>query len=123
MKISKTHQRFANRVGQDALTNPEPFLGPNYKTVLNFWYYLDTLTEEQWEVVNRHFGAIPDEVYEEFRDSAWEVAGDIVGETYRFAVYMSTRGYALGAACELIAMHRLLGQGKSLVFVPLFDSL
>ncbi len=123
MKISKIHQRFANRVGQEALTNPEPFLGPNYKTVLNFWYYLDTLTEDQINVAFVRYDAIPYEPSVS-RDLVRYAARDVVGETNRSAVYMASFDFSASyATYELIAMHKLLEQGKKLIFVPLFDSL
>ncbi len=45
MKISTTHQRFVRILSnQRALEHPEEFLGPNWKDILNFWLYLDTLS-------------------------------------------------------------------------------
>ncbi len=123
MKISKTHQEFANRVGLDALTNPEPFLGPNYKTVLNFWYYNDTLSKEQWNVVIMRYYDIPEDARYAAWDSTRNAAVDVVGKTNLAAAYLASPGVLAVATYELIAMHNLLGQGKSLVFVPLFDSL
>ena len=123
MKISKTHQAFANYVGQEAITNPEPFLGPNYKTVLNFWYYLDTLTEYQWNVVHQRRMAISYEVSEAARDLARNAAEDIVGVTNRNAAYYAAYGFSVLATIELIVMHIILAEGKTLLYVPLFDSL
>jgi hypothetical protein len=56
MKISKTHLKFANILNStEVLTHPENFLGPNWEEVINFWLYLDTLTEDQLNVVYRHY--------------------------------------------------------------------
>ncbi len=124
MKISKTHQEFANRVGQAALTNPEKYLGPNYRTVLNFWYYIDNLTEERRGVVNSRYWDIPEDARFAALASARKAAIDVVGGLNRSAAYMVSHGFAAPyATYELIAMHNLLEQGKTLTFVPLFDSL
>ena len=123
MKISTTHQYFSNRVSQEALTNPEPFLGPNYKTVLNFWYYLDTLSVVQWDVVRERYLAMSYDARYAAQDLALNVAKDVVGEINWNAVYYATPNYTKCATYELIAMHNLLEQGKKLTIVPLFDSL
>jgi hypothetical protein len=47
MNYSKAHSRLAKHF-PDVLTEPERYLGPNYKTVLNFWSFMDTLNEDQW---------------------------------------------------------------------------
>jgi len=56
MKISKAHKRFSERLENPrVLTNPEEFLGPNYKAVLNFWMILDELSEDQWIVIKERY--------------------------------------------------------------------
>jgi hypothetical protein len=130
MKISKTHQRFADRLGnQRALEYPEEFLGQNWKDVLNFWFFMDTLTEEQIKSISdayfslssdeRHFAYLADSDaaqvatgYSAARlaardaafDAAWYAAWDAAG----YATY------------ELICSHIFKEKGKSLVFLPLF---
>jgi hypothetical protein len=44
MNYSKSHQNFNNHFGGDnaAIAQPESLMGPNYKTVLNFWSWLDS---------------------------------------------------------------------------------
>jgi len=124
MTYSKTHQRFANRLNNpEALTNPENFLGPNYETVLNFWRWIDSLSVEQWKVVNDHYRNLDYAAWIAAWDAAWYAAESAARNA---AVYAA--GYAAGdaagaATCELIGMHLLLEQGKKLIFVPLFDSL
>ncbi len=123
MKISETHQRLVNRFDQYALTNPERYLGPNYKTVLNFWYYIDTLTTEQWRVVtHRYDNILKTDKAQALRDCR-KATDDVIGESLAFNVFMISPDYAESATRELIAMHILLGQGKKLTFVPLFDGL
>jgi hypothetical protein len=59
VKISRSHRRFALCLeDQTALEYPEDFLGPNWKDVLNFWIYLDTLSEEQIKIVIESFNVV-----------------------------------------------------------------
>ena len=116
----------------DILSRPEDFLGPNYQTVLNFWMFLDSLSEEQWkEVMKRD---VDMEVY--MVEDASETATDSVrkmfpdffnGENTHFTLFYNSNIGApdttWDATCELIAMNSLLEEGKSLTFVPLFSNL
>jgi hypothetical protein len=54
MNYSERHKGFANSLTlyysinkQDVLDYPEKYLGPNYKEVLNWWFYCDSLSHEQ----------------------------------------------------------------------------
>ena len=132
MTYSKTHQRFSNNLNKpEALTNPENFLGPNYETVLNFWRWIDSLSVEQWKVVDDHYRNLDPAT----RDAAWDAARaaarDAAWDAARAAAGYAA-GYAAGAAAwdaarndtyDLIGMHLLLEQGKKLIFVPMFDGL
>jgi len=132
MNHSKAHQNFSNRLqNPEALTNPQDFLGPNYETVLNFWWYVDGLTKPQWEEVARRYDALDPAA----RNAAWDAAGNPAGIAAGIAAWYaawSASWYAAGIAAryvarnatwELIGMHTLLNDGKDLLFVPLFDDL
>jgi hypothetical protein len=125
MTYSKIHKRFSERLEQpDALKNPEKYLGPNYQDVLNFWIYLDTLSDEEKDEIESRYYALDDYVRDyaivaaenaaddivgfEFRDEAWCAAYDVTG----WAVFAYT-------TLELIGHHKLLEQNKSLIIVPL----
>jgi hypothetical protein len=140
MTYSKAHQCFADRPNnQRALEHPEEFLGVNYKDVLNFWWYLECLSEEQWEIVRQRYRALGYEV----RGAAWKAARDAAAAAYYAAAAARDAAWDAadaadawaGAAAwnaaydavatgyatwELIGSHRLLEQGKSLTFLPLF---
>jgi hypothetical protein len=122
MKISKTHQRFADRLNdQRALDYPEEFLGPNWREVLNFWLYLDDLSTEQLDI---------------FRDLYWKL--EVSDKDFScFFAYNAACGVASmlianqadmaapGSACavatlELIGAHKILEQGKELKIIQLF---
>lgn len=138
MKYSTTHQRFGELSSNtDVFNNPLEYLGPNYKTVLNFWHYTDSLSNEQWKIIeSRHI---------ELGYPKWSESNTTGRPTnwlkvfaLAYATVMDDRGYAGYAALaaagddyswtaasdatyELIGMHKLFEQGESLTFVPLFD--
>jgi len=144
MPISKAHQNFSTELqNHEALTNPQDFLGPNYETVLNFWWTMDSLTEPQWEEVARRYDAAGSAARSAARyaacsaarDAAGYAAWDAAGYAAWYAAWSAVGGAAWSAAwsaawnaawnatLELIGMHTLLNDGKTLLFVPLFNDL
>jgi hypothetical protein len=128
MTYSKTHQRFADRLNnQRALEYPEDYLGPNWKDVLNFWWFLDGLSEDQCEIVRQRYRALDDDVWDAARVVAWRADGGAARFAARDAARDAARCAARAAAglttLELIGSHRLLEQGNSLTFLPLFLNL
>jgi hypothetical protein len=130
---STTHQKYAEIMGnENILTQPEDFLGPNYQTVLNFWTFLDSLSEEQWKEVEKRDGDMEVHIVENASEDAAESVRKMLldfftGNNSRFDLfYVSNIGAsdtAWDATCELIGMNTLLDEGKSLTFVPLFSEL
>jgi hypothetical protein len=120
MKISKTHQHFVNRLrNQRALSHPEEFLGPNWKDVLNFWLYLDTLSEEQFGIFSELYWTLGAKDRFHSRDLARIAACEATSNYISDCAFMSAPGWAGGDVTrELMGAHKLLGQGKSLTFVP-----
>ena len=120
MKISETHQFFANWLNdQRALSHPEEFLGPNWKEVLNFWIYLDALSDEQLDIVDSQYCAydLADKI--SMLNLAESAANTTTTERIAYgAVVAGWRNR--GATWELIGVHKILEQGKSLKFIPLF---
>ena len=132
MNYSKAHQNFSSELQKpEALTNPQNFLGPNYETVLNFWWTMDSLTETQWKEVARRYDAIDYAAWyaarDAARDAAWSAARDAAwyaaGYAARYAARDAARSAAWYATYELIGMHTLLNDGRDLLFVPLFSDL
>ena len=129
LMYSTTHQKYAEIMSnENILSRPEDFLGPNYQTVLNFWTFLDSLSEEQRkEVRKRDRDLARDVCY-----SACEAANN---SARKMLPYFFTRNGSIfggqsvalstawDATCELIGMNTLLYEGKSLTFVPLFSNL
>jgi hypothetical protein len=49
MNYSKIHARVAEYDAidrEEILNKPENYFGPNYQTVLNFWWFVESLQEE-----------------------------------------------------------------------------
>jgi hypothetical protein len=132
MKISKTHEEFADRLNfwytvpkQDVLNHPEKYLGPNWEEVINFWLYLDTLSEEQMKVVEKHYYALNYEERKIARGRSRNVASATIkyGQDASNSAYYSV-SYAKSAAYyateEFIGLDKLLEQGHQPVFFPMF---
>ena len=136
MNYPKAHQNFSTELqNPEVLTNPQDFLGPNYETVLNFWWTMDSLTKDQWKEVARRWSALDyaardaagSAARNAARNAAWYDAGSAAGEAARdaarSAAWVAAWGAAGSATYELMGMHTLLNDGKDLLFVPLFGDL
>jgi hypothetical protein len=96
MNYSKAHQNFSNRLQRpEALTNPQNFLGPNYEAVINFWWYMDSLTETQWTEVARRYRALDPATV----DAAWDAAGAAARSAAWPAAGVAA-GFAAGSAAR-----------------------
>jgi hypothetical protein len=119
MTYSKIHQAFSECLEQpDALKNPEKYLGLNYQDVLNFWIYLDTLSDKEKEEMRQCYLALD----ENMRDSAWiaarDAAEEVVGWGFRIAAWNAacvvTGWWVFGeATLELIGHHKLIEQNQT----------
>lgn len=118
MNYSTTHLKLSRDFNSpNVLTAPQDFLGPNYATVINFWWYIDGLTEHQWtEVADRYYSLD----YTFSRDAAGIAASYAAASVSGFATTMP-RTTQLHATYELMGMHKLFERGKTLTFVPMFD--
>jgi hypothetical protein len=126
MTYSKIHKLFSNYLEQpDALTNPEKYLGPNWQDVLNFWIYLDSLSDqEKEELWQRFYWALDEEVRNSAFDVAMDAAEEVVGREFRDEAWdaadVVTGWWVFGdATLELIAHHKLLEQDKTPTSLPL----
>jgi hypothetical protein len=124
MKISRTHQILSDNLkNTEVLTNPEPFLGPNWETILRFWLYGESLTYEQKDELFRRYVVIDIDIdtFNRAWDLAYDAAVEVIGKDNWNAVYLSA-SYS-GITMELIAMHLLFERGHSLTFIPLIKDL
>ena len=126
--ISKSHKLFSERL-QDprVLTNPEEFLGPNYRAVLNFWLFIQDLTKDQCMTIYFRERGFYFNQHPEWNRAAIE-AHDASNETIgsEFAEYADVSAWAVygnaarWATRELIGMHKILNQNNSLTFFQMF---
>jgi hypothetical protein len=88
MTYSKIHKRFSERLEQpDVLTNPGKYLGPNWEDVLNFWIYLDTLSDEEKNEMWVRYWSLDFNVRESAIIASRDAADDVVGEDFRYAAW------------------------------------
>ena len=130
MTYSKAHQLFADTIrNQNALTNPQDFLGPNWQTILHFWKYIESLSEDQWSQV---YAKGNDHHLEQGSLLVMNIATEVIGERNRSAVWEATRHsvnreavgrIASKAAREIICMHLLIERGIGIRFLPIFGNL
>jgi len=123
VKISNTHQRFSNYLNNpEVLTNPEPYIGPNWETVLRWWLYAESLTYGQSaELVRRCHDTIDYDTRARDWNLARNAAEEVIGRDNRIAVYYVSTDPPI--TYELIAMHLLFERGHQLTFVPLIKDL
>jgi hypothetical protein len=118
MKISKTHKEFADDLkDQTALEYPERFLGPNWKNVLNFWIYLDTLSDEDFDIVTKRYLDLDADARVSAWDNAFKATEATICDDYVYVIWYSAGiDASVYATLELIASHKL----ETLNFLPLF---
>lgn len=137
MNPSESHLRVNRSLQQtyssnlDIVENPE-ILGPNWQTVLHFWKYVDSLTEEQVKEVSKRYeiSDIPtshflkvDREFEKIVNSE-EVYHSIWGNVGRTSTETTNAAYSFSRATyELVCMHNLLEQNQKLQFIRVFDDL
>jgi hypothetical protein len=123
MKISNTHQRFSEELNESrALTHPQEYLGLNWNAVINFWLYVDGLSEEEIDKIGKSYWALDYDVLKSAEDAAWDSSEEVVGWKVRSAAVqaaysVSDRFIFYWVTIELIGLHKILEQDKSLIFL------
>jgi hypothetical protein len=117
MNYSKSHKEFASRLNyihnineQDGLEHPENYLGPNYKEVLNYWFYRDSLSSEQWDVYRNRFWSLNSETRKKALSTATKIAKEVIDP--RFVDYLYEENY------EIVAAHLYLERNIPFTFLP-----
>jgi hypothetical protein len=126
MTYSKIHQAYSEHLNQpDVLTDPGKYLGPNWEDVLNFWIYVDALSEQEREKMYDRYLALDEDVWDSAWCAAMDAANEVVGWRFRIAAWLAAysvtgRRAVFGDATEeLIGHHKLLEQNKTPTFLPL----
>jgi hypothetical protein len=132
MNYSKTHQHLAQRAGTpDVYNNPEKHLGPNYEAVLNFWWYLESLTAEQLLELEEKYVLNYDQ-YNRRYDALVDYVEGILGYSRRSIATYASRSHVddiIGrfpnipapVTLELIALQTILDKGEELIFIPMLS--
>jgi hypothetical protein len=120
MTYSKTHQRFADHLNnQRALEHPEEFLGPNWKDVLNFWWFLDGLSNNQLGSIRFRYLRLPNKIGYTTKNNHY---GEALRASYDFCPHDYIREAISKATAEIIGSHNILSK-RSVIYLPLFINL
>jgi hypothetical protein len=121
--ISKIHQKFSELINNpDALTNPKKYLGPNFEKVLDFWIYLDTLSDQDKKEMLQRYRALDGIVSISAWNAAWDAANEVVGVKFRCAAWCAACDVT---GCGLVfayATDELIGNVKNKVAYDLIMS-
>jgi hypothetical protein len=122
MNYSIGHEAFAENLNrhigintQDVLDNPEKYLGPNYKEVLNWWFYWGSLSEQQKSVYNGRLIKIEKEAWRKAIALYKNLASEVID--HRFVDHL------WGCSLEIIAAHLYIERGIQFTFLPVFFEL
>ena len=123
--ISKTLFKFSKKIEkEDALENPKKYLGPFTDQLLEFWIYLDELSEEQLKVINRRdwdfFINQRTEWLKEFNE-AYKASNETIGSEFAYHAAFAVVGVYGGAA--YCATLEIIGGVADKVFLPMFNDL
>jgi hypothetical protein len=122
MNYSTNHKEFALNLNdyynineQDVLDHPENYLGPNYKEVLNLFFYCDSLSCESLRVYWDRVNSLEYETLNKACSTAIELAKEVIDQKifYDFVAFI---------VLELIASHLFIERGIPFTYLPLiFD--
>ncbi len=115
MKKSKTQIEFEKRCSVEEL-------GPNWQTVLNFWLFLDNLTEEQYAIASYRNKKMHYAKRSIVDGLTIKSVGKVISESVRWSI-VSLYGASLFATYEIIATQEILDEAGELTFLLMFDGL
>jgi hypothetical protein len=122
MNYSNLHRVFASKLydnyydnEQYVLENPEKYLGPNYKEVLNFWFYKESLSVEKRLTYSGGKNKLSKQSLIVAIDRSYELASEVIPK--KCAIYLCE------PSCEIVAAHLYIEQGIPFTFLPLLFEL
>jgi hypothetical protein len=124
MEHSTTHKLISKFMNNpEVLTNPEYYLGPNYRSVLDFWFYVDSLNIQDYLKIRKTLNI---NWWKRFVASATNIYGASyllpdAGILNAIISEFSGAPYIAEAIIELIALPFLLENHKNLNFLPAFN--
>jgi hypothetical protein len=99
---------------QDVLENPKKYLGSNYKEVLNWWFYRESFTWVQKEIIKERAKKIDDEVWNKAYHLSKKLASEVIDPRFVYFLAVVER--------ELVAAHLYIQQNIPFTYIPLiFD--
>lgn len=128
MRISKIHQKYAELLHNPlALEMPENFLGPNYKTVLNFWLWLEGLSIEELGGFHSPINTGGRDTFTTIRIRQAAINAGHSNETSRaadaawYVLHKSIRWLAAYATWEIIGSDKLIEMGHTFTYLKQFE--
>lgn len=95
-------------------------LGPNWKTVLNFWLFFEGLSEEQLDVLGLR-NNMPNSKRQEVDKLTVECVQKVISAEVKNSIPLWSA--SLFATFEIIAAQEILDEAGELTFLPMFDGL
>ena len=133
MNCSKAHQNFFNYFqNPETLTNPQNFLGPNYAIILDFWWYLETMTPEQlldadskyysYNIRNseNRYHIIRSRAYGEIGIDRANIAIEATRQISR-EILLDFCYVAAPVTAELISLQTIFDNGEELIYLPMLS--
>jgi hypothetical protein len=132
MNYSKAHRLFQTELStEDVFFNPEKYLGQNYAIILDFWWYLETMTPEQLKDADARYDFITGNSVNRYRIIR-KYAVDKLGYTSTSRAIDVTRDISIGilgtfcsvaapVTAELIALQTIFDNGEELIYLPMLS--
>jgi hypothetical protein len=124
MNYSQFHRNFANNNQlSDALENPEKYFGPNYATLLIFWWFPTTLTDAQEDELSDKKNRVPSSG--RLFAASMKASDSFYTCSLGHKVFLNCGNSIVKAEAshEIIGMHILFDWNESLKILPLFSNL
>lgn len=109
-------KRLCDQSTDEFIQDPEKYIGPNWKAVINFWVFHDNLTEEQYKEVNRRY--VDGKFYIFSTDKIRTYCDRFISTKLSFR--FNSEEYATR---EIIAFDELLNDGEEIKFLKIYEDL
>jgi hypothetical protein len=133
MNYSKAHHYFRTRCGtEDVFFNPEKCLGQNYAIILDFWWYLETMTREQLQYADSKYHSynirnsenryriIRSRAYGEIGNDRADIAIEATRQISR-EILLDFCYVAAPVTAELISLQTIFDNGEELIYLPMLS--
>jgi hypothetical protein len=133
MNYSKAHHYFRTKCHtEDVFSSPEKYLGQNYAIILDFWWYLETMTREQLQYADAKYHSYntrnSENRYRIIRSRAYGEIGEarvnMAIETTRLISREILEDFcyvATPVTAELIALQTIFDNGEELIYLPMLS--